>query len=356
MRLSRISSMIAIAALAAVVACHSSYSGDSGSGYAGSSTGVVARSEPTESSVPAPALAAAPSPVMMVDGKSPPQDAEAASRPEQAAFATPEAAMIAVAAAAEAGDHARMTALFGHDCGDVVDSDDKPADGDDCVRVARMIREQLTFENVGERTVAVIGKDQWRFPVPLEKADRGWQFDVDGGRDELDTREVGRNEILTVDTLEEIAEAQREYAAQKRAGQPEGYAQSFSSKEGAHDGLYWHAANGEKTSPIGPLVAAASIDSPPSDGAQPKPFNGYLYKMLHGRHRSEPSKTEGAESRPHGCGALAYPAEYGATGVMTFMVDQSGIVFEKDLGPDTAQKVRSITAYAADSTWKPTKR
>ena len=221
---SRISSVLAIAALAAVVACHSSYSGYSDSGYSGSSTGVVARSEPVETSAPAPALAPVPPPGADGRRQSPPQDAEAASRPvELIAFATPEAAMIAVATAAEAGDHDRMTALFGHDCGDVVGSDDAPADGDDCVRVARMIREQVTFENVGERTVAVIGKDQWRFPVPLEKGDRGWQFDVDGGRDELDTREVGRNEILTVDTLEEIAEAQREYAAQKREpGSPRG--------------------------------------------------------------------------------------------------------------------------------------
>jgi hypothetical protein len=348
-RLSRMFSALSIAALAAIVACRSS-----DSGY---STGVVARSEPVETSVPAPALAAVPAPRQVAEVTTQPQDAESASRPiELMAFATPEAAMNAVATAAEAGDHARMTALFGHDCGDVVGSDDAPADGDDCVRVARMIREQVAFENVGERTIAVIGKDQWRFPVPLEKGDRGWQFDVDGGRDELDTREVGRNEILTVDTLEEIADAQREFAAESRAGQPQGYAQSFSSKEGARDGLYWHAAEGEKTSPLGPLVAAASIDSQSSDGAEPKPFNGYFFKMLHGRHAADPSKTEGAASRPHGCGALAFPAEYGVTGVMTFMVDQSGIVFEKDLGPETPEKVRAIAAYGPDSTWSPTKK
>jgi Protein of unknown function (DUF2950) len=356
-RLSRISGALAIAALTAIVACRSSYSGYSDSGYSGSSMGVAARSEPVEMPAPAPALAPAPAPRPVVEVTPPPQDAESASRPaELEAFATPEAAMNAVAVAAEAGDHDRMKTLFGHDCGDVVGSDDAPADGDDCVRVARMIREQVTFENGGERTIAVIGKDQWRFPVPLEKGERGWQFDVDGGRDELDTREIGRHEILTVDTLEEIAEAQREFAAESRAGQPQGYAQNFASKQGARDGLYWHAAEGEKTSPIGPLVAAASIDSPSSDGAEPKPFNGYLFKMLHGRHGAGPSKTEGAESRPQGCGALAFPAEYGVTGVMTFMVDQSGIVFEKDLGPETRALVGAITAYAPDSTWKPTKR
>jgi hypothetical protein len=290
-----------------------------------------------------------------------PQDADApATRPaELAAFATPEAAMLAVAAAAENGDRDRMLALFGHDCGDVIGSGEPGEDGDDCLRVARMIRERVTFDDgAGERTIAVIGKDEWRFPVPLEKSDRGWTFDVDGGRDELDSREIGRNEILTVETLEEIAEAQRERAAQMVDGKPMGYAERFVSQEGGHDGLYWPSKEGAKPSLIGPRLAEAVADPSGANGAEPRPFNGYLFKMLHGKHAAEPAKGTGmAESRPvDGWGALAYPAEYGVTGVMTFMVDQSGIVFEKDLGEQTPDAVSAITRYEPDVSWKPVRR
>jgi hypothetical protein len=275
-------------------------------------------------------------------------------------FESPEAAMLAVAAAAEAGDHDRMTKVFGHDCHDVVESDDRTADGDDCARVARMIRERLAFEDAAEgRKIAVIGLAEWRFPVPIAKTGRGYEFDLDRGRDELGTREIGRNELLTIAALEELAEAQHEYAAESREGKRRGFADRFVSQNGsARDGLYWTPAEGEKASPIGPLLAAAAAESGPS-AREPKPFNGYVYKMV----KPAPLPADGKETRPvpdarptHGCGAVAWPAEYGVTGVMTFIVSHAGIVFEKDLGPDTAAQAQAMTTFDPGPGWRPTRR
>lgn len=289
---------------------------------------------------PAPAVVVAPS---NGDGAAPPA--------EGGVFESPEAAMLAIASAAEAGDFDRIKAIFWRDCEDMIEPQDERDDEDDCVHVAAMIRERLAFDDLdgGLRKVAVIGKDAWRFPIPLFRMDRAWVFDLAEGQERILTIEIGRNELLTIGALEEYADAQREYSFGTGDGKPRGYARRFRSTDGRRDGLHWPTRDGEKQSPLGPLFARAaneSIEGPPAA------FNGYRYKMLKDGCRFPSS----VESRPSvGCAALAWPAVYGITGITTFMVNQAGIVFEKDLGPDTEKIVSSLSAFEPDDSWKPSR-
>jgi hypothetical protein len=278
-----------------------------------------------------------------------PTPAVAEAPPAAAVFESPQAAMLAIASAAETGDFDRIKAIFWRDCGELLDPSEESAYGDDCVHLAGMIRERLSFDESAGRTVAVVGKDLWRFPVPIVRQGSGWAFDLAQGQEELLTREIGRNELLTIEALEEYADAQREYASESRDGKPRGFARRFESTEGKRDGLHWKAADGEKGSPMGPLLAEAANES----GKEPRAaFNGYQYRMLLGGCRSPYA----VESRPTvGCAALAWPAVHGLTGVMTFMVNQAGIVFEKDLGPETSERVEAITWFELDPGWRPSR-
>jgi hypothetical protein len=265
-------------------------------------------------------------------------------------FASPQAAMLAVAAAAEGADFDRIKAIFWRYCADLVEPGGEDAYENDCLNVAGMIREGLAFdESAGGHAVALVGKNHWRFPVPLVRGEQGWTFDLAEGEEEILTREIGRNELLTIESLEEYADAQREYAAEGHDGDARAWARRFESTDGRRDGLHWRTRDVEKPSPIGPLLAAAAAESP--NGATAA-FNGYRYRMLHdGCRRPSP-----AESRPTtGCAAIAWPAAYGITGITTFIVDQAGIVFEKDLGPETEQRAGLIVGFAPAPDWKPSR-
>jgi hypothetical protein len=306
--------------------------------------------------VPAPVAEAStplPEPTALVPRDEAPSEA---SQPSLAAFESPEAAMLAVAGAAESGDHAREVEIFGQGCHDMIDSGDDDADRDDCHRVAAMIREHLEFEDgAAGRKSAVIGKDRWRFPIPLAKSERGWGFDLDSGRDQLLSRAIGSNELFTANTLEEYIAAQNEYAAASPEGRPHSFAARIRSTAGKQDGLYWEGASGKPL--VGPSLAAAAYDESRESGADPVPFHGYFYKALHGQGKAAPGGEVsylGKDGRmTEGCGALAWPASHGETGVMTFMVNHAGIVYEKDLGPNTAEIAPTITVFAPDETWKP---
>jgi hypothetical protein len=293
----------------------------------------------------------------LVGGAPPTSPAAAADReapslpPEEEVFASPEAAMLAVASAAEVRDYVRVKAMFSRGCEDLVDPEGEDGYENDCLHVARMIRERLMFDDFdgGAQKIPVVGNDGWRFPFPLVRREGGWVFDLAGGEQEILTREIGRNELLTIESLEEYAEAQREYASQGRDGKQPAYATRFESNVGTHDGLHWSTKAGEKASPLGRLLAAAANESA---GEPPAMFNGYRYRMLRDGCRI-PSA---AESRPTvGCAAVAWPAVYGVTGVTTFMVNQAGIVFEKDLGPQTDEVVRTLTAFDATLDWTPSR-
>jgi hypothetical protein len=208
-----------------------------------------------------------------------------------------------------------------------------------------------------------VGHDDGPFANPLMKEKGGWYFATDVGRAELVNRRIGRNELRTIQVSREYVSAQREYA--RRRAEETGvreYAQRIRSTPGKRDGLYWEVGEDEEESPIGPLFAAASgagydVAENPGRGRESQPFYGYVYRVL---HAAGPSAPGGAGSyikdgrMTGGFALLAYPVRYGASGIMTFQVNEQGIVFEKDLGPRTAEIASRIRAYDPDLSWHPT--
>ncbi len=275
-------------------------------------------------------------------------------------YATPVEAMNAVADVVGTGDTQRVEQIFGSGAMDVIGSGDPIADRADAKRVKEMILEHLEFEGNDDEVVAVIGAQGWPFPIPLTRHGDGWRFDLDEGREELLNRRVGRNELSTLVTLREYVIAQGEYAAFGRDGNPPAFAQAFRSTAGSHDGLYWPAAEGEPESPLGPLIADAVEEgyvSRAKAAGESWPFHGYHYRILTRRGADAPGGErdyiDGNGLMTLGFAVVAWPAIYGKSGVMTFVVSHLGIIFEKDLGPGTSKAVRSMTSYEPDETWAP---
>jgi hypothetical protein len=278
--------------------------------------------------------------------------------PPGKAFATPEAAMKAVAEACGTHDAAKAEEIFGPGATGVLWSGDEVADKEGAMRVKSMIEASLSFEEKGtDRVVAAVGAEKWPFPIPLVKAGGSWRFDLEGGKEELLNRRIGRNELSTIETMYAYVAAQREYFAKGRDGNPPAYAQKVRSTEGKQDGLYWKTAEGAEPSPLGPLVVEArGAGYGPADG-DPEPFHGYYYKILKGQGSrasgGKKSYVDGKGLMTGGFAAIAWPATYDNSGVMTFVVNQTGIVFQKDLGEKTASVVAGITEYDPDATWHP---
>jgi hypothetical protein len=272
-------------------------------------------------------------------------------------YLTPSDAMAAVAAVVGTGNREGFEEILGPRATDVLESGDPVADRADGQLVRRMILEHVEFAEDGDTAVAIIGQESWPFPIPLVKVKGGWRFDLDAGEQELLNRRVGHNELLIMATLHEYVDAQREYAAVGRDGHPSAFAQSFRSRPGRHDGLYWEAAGGEAESPLGPLVAQAMAEGYSASDEGPRPFHGYYFRILTEQGPHAPggatSYVNPAGLMTGGFAAVAWPASWGNSGVKTFVVNQVGVVFEKDLGRDTASAVASITAFDPDKTWGP---
>jgi len=285
--------------------------------------------------------------------------AAASGPPAQLTFKTPEEAVRALAEIAESGDRARADKLFGGDSAELLNSGDEVADKQDAEKVLKMIKEKVAFDDAaGGRKVALFGNDEWPFPIPLVPDGGLWRFDTAAGKEELLNRRIGRNELLTIETLHGYVDAQREYFAQGRDGNPPAYAQKFRSVEGRHDGLFWPTAPGEPESPMGELAARASAEGYMRDkDPEPEPYHGYYYRILRGQGNAaaggEKSYLDAKGLMTGGFAAIAWPALYGKGGVMTFIVDQQGAILQKDLGAETGKVVQSITAYDPDETWKP---
>ena len=251
-----------------------------------------------------------------------------------------------------------MEEIFGPEGLDILRSGDEVADREDGLRVKEMILQKIAFDEVAvDRKIPLLGDESWPFPIPLVLRDGRWRFDVEAGADELLTRRIGRNELLALASLHAYVDAQRDYASQAPDGTPPTYARRLLSTEGKHDGLYWPAAEGEPESPLGPYYAeAADQRSPNAEG--PQPFNGYYFRMLEAQGKSAPGGArsyvdeQGLMTRGHAL--VAWPAEHGSSGIQTFQISAQGVVFQKDLGPDTASAVESITVYEPDDSWEPT--
>ena len=273
-------------------------------------------------------------------------------------YKTPAEAVQALAELAGSGDSKKAEEMFGADGVELLHSGDETADREDALRVKAMILEKVAFEDLDETTkAAVIGYEEWLFPLPLVLEEGRWRFDVDTGREELLNRRIGRNELLALASLHAYVDAQREYYAKGRDGKPPAYARRFRSSEGAHDGLFWPAAEGEEESPLGPLFAEAADDR--SQKAGPQPFHGYYFRILEGQgkkaHGGERSYLDKKGRMTLGFAAIARPAKYGNSGVMTFQVNRQGMIFQEDLGAETETAVAAISVYNPDESWTPTR-
>jgi len=278
----------------------------------------------------------------------------------QETFPTPEAAAQALIAAAKAEDPARLAAILGPGSEDIIDSGDEVADDNAREDFVERAEQETAVEKVDDtRAILVIGDDDWPFPVPLVETDGKWRFDAPAGVQEILNRRIGRNEIYTIAVAQEYVAAQRAWARLGvAAGEAPHYAARITSTAGKHDGLYWpKILPDEPDSPLGPLVARGEDEGygkPQPEGGGT--FHGYKYRILTAQGPHAPG---GAKTWLHddalvgGFGLIAYPAEYGVSGVMTFIVNQQGVVFQKDLGPETTKLAEAIKAYDPDKTWAP---
>jgi hypothetical protein len=287
------------------------------------------------------------------------KDASTASPadPNQVYFQTPEAAVAAIEEIAGQGNEKRVEEIFGKDSMDLLQSGDEVADRENALEIKKLINERVAFLDIGENTkAAVFGNDEWPFPVPLVKERKGWRFDTEAGREEIENRRVGANELNTLATLHAVVDAQREYHA--GAGIKGTYASRVVSSKGKRDGLYWPAARGQEASPLGDLVAAAAAEGYSTDNTEPQPYHGYYYRMLTAQGANAPGGAQSyidAKGRmSKGFAMVAWPATYNNSGRMTFVVGKQGIVFQKDLGERTDEVAKSMKSFDPDDTWKPT--
>ncbi len=284
----------------------------------------------------------------------------AAQAAQQRTFGSPEDAVKALVETVKAGNLDQLLSIFGADGRELIASSDPATarENRDVFTVAVGEQWRLADEGPNRKTL-VIGNEDWPFPVPLVKEASGWRFDTAAGKEEVLARRIGRNELTVIETSRAYVTAQRRYAQQGHDGKPAGvYATKFLSDPGKENGLYWPTAKGQKRSPLGDLVAQAAEEGRPvgGDRAQPSPFHGYYFKILtaQGAAASGGAKSYVVKGDMSGGFALiAWPAQYDATGVMTFLVNQDGIVLEKDLGPGTDAAARKITSYNPDASWHP---
>lgn len=272
-------------------------------------------------------------------------------------YKTPEESVQAIADLVGTGDMKKWEEIFGAGGVELLQSGDEDADREDALHVKEMILEKVAFEDRDEKTkIALLGRDGWPFSLPLVLENGRWHFDAGAGREELLNRRIGRNELLALASLHAYVDAQREYFTKGRDGKQPAYARRFLSSEGAHDGLYWPAAEGEEESPLGPLYADAAKDDAQESG--PQPFNGYYFRLLERQGISAPggerSYLDKKGRMTIGFAAIGWPAKYGNSGIMTFQVDEQGLIFQKDLGVETEAAVEAINAYDPDVSWTPT--
>ncbi len=282
--------------------------------------------------------------------------AACAQRPDRARFATPDDAAKAVLNGLKTNNAGQLKAIFGPDVERDFSSGDPVLDRHDREVIALAMNQSWRWTSLGaDRQELVIGDERWPFPVPLEKVRGGWQFDTDAGREEVLSRRIGRNELKVIDLCRAYVHIQEEYASQPRDGKLAGlYAQKLRSTPGRQDGLHWSVGPEERPSPLGDLVAQASAEGYDEDKSPTEPFWGYHFRVLTAQGAAAKG---GARSyivngeMSGGFGLIAYPAEYGRGGIMTFVVNQDGIVYQKDLGPDTLKVAAGLKAYDPDGTW-----
>lgn len=252
-------------------------------------------------------------------------------------FKTPDDAVTAFVAAARANNTAALDSMLGPGSANIVTSSDTIADNAERARFVERYDEQHDLVPSGTDTLILdVGATDWPVPIPLVKAGGRWHWDGAAGREEIFYRRIGHNELKAISVCRGVVDAQVEYAASAHDGHKAGaYATRVVSSPGMQDGLYWPVKEGEPESPMGPGIAAAAGQGYDTSGAQ-TPYHGYFYRVI---------------PNGSGWGLVAWPADYRQSGVMSFQVSESGVVYQKDLGDATATEAEGLKSYAVDSTW-----
>ena len=278
---------------------------------------------------------------------------------DQKTFVTPSEAVHALVKATEDGNQEEILALLGDDGKDLVYSGDPVQDKAGMESFLRSYKTKHALVALDEKTrVLQIGTTSWEMPIPIVNDAGKWRFDTAAGKEELMYRRIGHNELGAIAACRGYIDAQKDYAAIGHDGLPSGiYAQKLMSSPGKQDGLYWETTEDEPASPAGPLLAQANTEGYESQGlgGKAQPYHGYFYRVL---------KAQGAAAKggaksyltdgqlTGGVALVAFPAQYKVSGVMTFLINQNGVVYQKDLGENTTETARAMTEYNPDKSWK----
>jgi hypothetical protein len=273
-------------------------------------------------------------------------------------FPSPDDGVKALLEALRDDDRGRLAALFGSSQADLLSSGDEVEDKQNREGFLALASEKWQVETLGpDKAVLHAGNTDWPFPIPLVKQGDAWQFDARQGREEILDRRIGRNELSTLGVIHAYGEAQFEYASADRDGDGVSeYAQKLRSEPGKTDGLFWEAEAGQPESPLGPLVAEARAGGYKVDGDGPVPYHGYYYRILTRQGAAAPGGKYDYVINGNmiaGFGLLAFPAQYGASGIMSFLVNHQGKIYQRDLGPKTTDLAAAIKDYNPDGSWFP---
>ena len=270
-------------------------------------------------------------------------------------FATPEDAGATLLAATKADDHNALLGIFGTGAADLIFSGDAAEDKQtvENFTTAYQTMNRWRKQNDGSE-VLVVGTDNNPFPIPIAKNSGGqWSFNTAAGKVEILARRIGDNELATIDVINAMADAQAQYLAQRHDGIKQ-YAQKFVSDEGKQNGLYWKSPEGKPRSPLGPLVAFASTEGFTPQAGKQQPYHGYFYRMLTKQGADAKSGAKDyivKEKMTGGFAFIAYPEKYGDTGIATFIINQNGVLYDKDLGNSTTETATAATEFNPDKTW-----
>jgi hypothetical protein len=277
---------------------------------------------------------------------------------KQKSFGSAEEAVNALITAARNNDDKEVLAIFGAGAKDLIFSGDRAADKQRREKFLATYDEQNKIVPEGKSMILVIGKKEFPFPIPIVKKGETYVFDTKKGKEEVLNRRIGENELDTIQTCLAIVDAQREYAMIDHDGDNlHEYAEKFASDPGKQNGLYWQTKEGEKPSPLGQLLVKAKSEGYSKKGAKgnPVPYHGYYYRILKAQGKNAPGGAYDYIVKGNmigGFAVVAWPAKYGNSGVMTFIVNHDGVIYQKNLGKNTVKIAKSKTKYDPDKTWE----
>jgi len=277
-------------------------------------------------------------------------------------FATPDLAGSALVAAAQSRDQTALTTIFGPDSREIISSGDPVQDKAVVEEFVRRYEVMHRWRQIGDGVQSLlVGADNFAFPIPLKRnADGQWFFDTAAGKEEILNRRIGRDELAVIEVCQAVADAQAEYHSRFHDGSKmRQYALKFISDPGKQNGLYWKSSDGQAPSPLGPMAAFATSEGYSLKPDAHTPFHGYYFRILKGQSKNAQGGAKDYVVKGkmvRGFAFVAYPAEYGNSGVMTFIINQDGVLFQKDLGKTTTETATTMTEFDPNAGWKPVER